>query len=141
MLFSSRAPASASVSVCFWTHTRECATLAPPSGADGAALSGSGTEVTTLSEGTRLGPYEITEPLGAGGMGEVYKGRDTRLQRAVAVKVISASLASDPTWRQRFDREARILASLSNPHVCPVFDVGSQDGLDFLVMEYSRARR
>jgi serine/threonine protein kinase len=90
----------------------------------------------TLSSGTRLGPYEIIEPLGAGGMGEVYKSRDTRLARTVAVKVVSASLASDPAWRQRFDREARILATLSNPHICPIFDVGSHDGVDFLVMEY-----
>ena len=90
----------------------------------------------TLSGGTRLGPYEIIEPLGAGGMGEVYKSRDTRLERTVAVKVVSGSLASDPTWRQRFDREARILATLSNPHICPIFDVGSHDGVDFLVMEY-----
>ena len=90
----------------------------------------------TLSGGTRLGPYEIIEPLGAGGMGEVYKSRDTRLERTVAVKVVSASLASDPTWRQRFDREARILAALSNPHICPIFDVGRHDGVDFLVMEY-----
>ena len=90
----------------------------------------------TLSGGTRLGPYEIIEPLGAGGMGEVYKSRDTRLERTVALKVVSASLASDPTWRQRFDREARILAALSNPHICPIFDVGRHDGVDFLVMEY-----
>ena len=90
----------------------------------------------TLSGGTRLGPYEIIEPLGAGGMGEVYKSRDTRLERTVAVKVVSASLASDPTWRQRFDREARILAALSNPHICPIFDVGHHNGVDFLVMEY-----
>jgi serine/threonine protein kinase len=93
-------------------------------------------DVMTLSGGTRLGPYEIIEPLGAGGMGEVYKSRDTRLERTVAVKVVSASLASDRTWRQRFDREARILATLSNPHICPIFDVGSHDGVDFLVMEY-----
>ena len=90
----------------------------------------------TLSGGTRLGPYEIIDPLGAGGMGEVYRARDTRLERTVAVKVVSTSLASDPTWRQRFDREARILATLSNPHICHIFDVGSHDGVDFLVMEY-----
>ena len=69
-------------------------------------------------------------------MGEVYKSRDTRLERTVAVKVVSASLAADPAWRQRFDREARILATLSNPHICSIFDVGSHDGVDFLVMEY-----
>lgn len=93
-------------------------------------------EVMSLSAGTRLGPYEIVEPLGAGGMGEVYKSRDTRLERTVAVKILSNSLASDDTWRQRFDREARILATLSNPHICPVFDVGRENGVDFLVMEY-----
>ena len=90
----------------------------------------------TLSAGTRLGPYQIVQPLGAGGMGEVYKGRDTRLERTVAVKILSASSTDDPSWRQRFDREARALAVLRNPHICPVFDVGSQDGTDFLVMEY-----
>jgi len=89
-----------------------------------------------LSGGTRLGPYEVVEPLGAGGMGEVYKSRDTRLGRTVALKVLSPSLAADPTWRQRFEREARIVATLSNPHICPVFDVGTENGVDFLVMEY-----
>ena len=90
----------------------------------------------SLITGTRLGLYKIIGLIGAGGMGEVYKSRDTRLERTVAVKVISASLAADPAWRQRFDREARVLATLSNPHICPVFDVGSHDGVDFLVMEY-----
>jgi eukaryotic-like serine/threonine-protein kinase len=90
----------------------------------------------SLNTGTRLGPYEIIGLIGAGGMGEVYKSRDTRLERTVAVKVVSGSLASDPTWRQRFDREARVLATLSNPHICPIFDVGRHDGVDFLVMEY-----
>jgi eukaryotic-like serine/threonine-protein kinase len=90
----------------------------------------------SLGAETRLGPYEILGLIGAGGMGEVYKGRDTRLDRTVAVKVVSASLASDITWRQRFDREARLLATLSNPHICPIFDVGSDGGVDFLVMEY-----
>jgi len=90
----------------------------------------------SLNPGTRLGPYEIIGLIGAGGMGEVYKSRDTRLERTVAVKVVSGSLASDPTWRQRFDREARILATLSNPHICPIFDVGRHDDVDFLVMEY-----
>ena len=90
----------------------------------------------SLITGTRLGPYEIIGLIGAGGMGEVYKSRDTRLERTVAVKVVSASLAADPAWRQRFDREARILATLSNPHICSIFDVGSHDGVDFLVMEY-----
>jgi eukaryotic-like serine/threonine-protein kinase len=77
-----------------------------------------------LSAGRRLGPYEILEPLGAGGMGEVYKGRDGRLQRIVAIKVLPASVADDAIWRQRFEREARVLAAISNSHICPIFDVG-----------------
>ena len=90
----------------------------------------------TLTPGTRLGPYEIQSALGAGGMGEVYKARDSRLDRAVAVKVLPEHVASDPELKQRFEREAKTLAALSHPHICPVFDVGSQTGLNFLVMEY-----
>jgi eukaryotic-like serine/threonine-protein kinase len=86
--------------------------------------------------GTRLGPYEIVSPIGAGGMGEVYKAKDTRLDRVVAVKVLPAHVASDLDLKQRFEREAKTLAALSHPHICPVFDVGSQNGIDFLVMEY-----
>jgi Tol biopolymer transport system component len=89
----------------------------------------------TLAPGTRLGPYEIQSPLGAGGMGEVYKARDTRLDRTVAIKVLPEPVASDPELKQRFEREAKTLAALSHPHICPVFDVGSQDGIDYLVME------
>ncbi|MGH9255514.1 MAG: protein kinase domain-containing protein [Vicinamibacterales bacterium] len=89
-----------------------------------------------LASGTRLGPYAITTPLGAGGMGEVYKATDTRLDRTVAVKVLPEHVASDPELKQRFEREAKTLAALSHPHICPVFDVGSQDGIAFLVMEY-----
>jgi len=89
-----------------------------------------------LNIGARLGPYEIVAPLGAGGMGEVYKGRDTRLDRTVAVKVLPDHVASDPDLKQRFEREAKTLAALSHPHICPVFDVGAQDGVDFIVMEY-----
>ena len=85
--------------------------------------------------GARLGPYEIQSALGAGGMGEVYKARDTRLDRTVAIKVLPEHVASDPELKQRFEREAKTLAALSHPHICPVFDVGSQDGLGFLVME------
>jgi serine/threonine protein kinase/Tol biopolymer transport system component len=90
----------------------------------------------SLSKGTRLGAYEILEPLGAGGMGEVYKAHDTRLHRAVALKILSPSLADDPTWRLRFDREARLLAALMHPHICAVFDVGSENQTSFMVMEY-----
>jgi len=88
-----------------------------------------------LSAGTRLGPYEIVAPLGAGGMGEVYKARDTRLDRAVALKILPDTLAADPHFRERFDREARAVSQLSHPHICTLFDVGEQDGTAFLVME------
>jgi serine/threonine protein kinase len=89
-----------------------------------------------LSAGTSLGPYEITSLIGAGGMGEVYKARDTRLDRSVAVKILPPGLSADPAAKRRFDREARAIAALSHPHICPLFDVGSQDGIHFLVMEY-----
>jgi len=89
-----------------------------------------------LTAGTRLGPYEIESALGAGGMGEVYRARDTRLDRVVAVKVLPAALAADPQFRERFDREARVISSLSHAHICALFDVGHEQGLDFLVMEY-----
>ena len=90
----------------------------------------------TLTPGTRLGPYEIRSLLGAGGMGEVYRGRDTRLERDVAIKVLPAHLSSDPDLRQRMEREAKAISSLSHPHICTLHDVGSQDGVDFLVMEF-----
>jgi serine/threonine protein kinase/Tol biopolymer transport system component len=96
-----------------------------------------------LLPGTRLGPYEIVAPLGAGGMGEVFRARDTRLDRTVAIKILAASLASDSLLRERFDREARALSSLNHPHICTLFDVGHQDAagesgqaIDFLVLEY-----
>jgi serine/threonine protein kinase/Tol biopolymer transport system component len=88
-----------------------------------------------LSAGTRLGPYEILSPLGAGGMGEVYRAKDTRLDRTVAIKVLPEHL-SNPQLRERFEREAKAISSLSHPHICPLYDVGHQDGVDFLVMEY-----
>jgi serine/threonine protein kinase len=90
----------------------------------------------SMSSGTRLGPYEIVAAIGAGGMGEVYKGRDTRLDRAVAVKILPASLASDPQFRERFDREARAISQLTHPHICTLYDVGEVGGTAFLVMEY-----
>ena len=89
-----------------------------------------------LSPGTRLGPYVISAPIGAGGMGEVYKATDTRLDRTVAIKVLPEHVAIDPDLKRRFEREAKTLAALSHSHICPVFDVGSQNGVDFLVMEY-----
>jgi serine/threonine protein kinase len=85
--------------------------------------------------GTRLGPYEIVKPLGAGGMGEVYEARDTRLDRSVAIKVLPAELARDAGARARFDREARAIAALSHPNICALHDIGDADGHGFLVME------
>jgi len=93
-----------------------------------------------LNSGTRLGPYEILEPLGAGGMGEVYRAHDTRLDRSVAIKILPEHLSANPEFRRRFDREARAISSLSHPHVCAVYDVGHEDGVDFLVMEYLEGR-
>jgi len=89
----------------------------------------------TLAPGTRLGPYQIQSPLGAGGMGEVYRARDTRLERDVAVKVLPANVSSDPSWRLRLEREAKAVSKLSHPHICTLHDIGHQDGVDFLVME------
>jgi serine/threonine protein kinase/Tol biopolymer transport system component len=89
----------------------------------------------SLSAGTHLGPYEILSPLGAGGMGEVYRARDTRLERTVAIKILPAHLSSDPVRKQRFEREAKTISSLNHPHICVLHDVGSQDGIDYLVME------
>src|SRR5262245_50854373 len=89
----------------------------------------------TISAGTRLGPYEILSPIGAGGMGEVYKARDSRLERTVAVKVLPSHLSSSPEVRQRFEREAKTISQLSHPHICALHDVGSQDGVEYLVME------
>jgi eukaryotic-like serine/threonine-protein kinase len=90
----------------------------------------------TLTTGSRLGPYEIISAVGVGGMGEVYKARDTRLDRTVAVKVLPASLSENPAFRQRFEREAKAISQLSHPHICTVHDVGNQDGLEYLVMEF-----
>ncbi len=89
-----------------------------------------------LQPGTTLGPYEIVSAIGAGGMGEVYKARDTRLDRTVAIKVLPEHVASDPDLKQRFEREAKTISSLNHPHICTLHDIGEQDGIDFLVMEY-----
>ncbi len=86
--------------------------------------------------GRRLGPYEILSSVGAGGMGEVYRARDTRLDRVVAIKVLPAHLADRSELRERFEREARTIASLNHPHICTLHDIGQQDGIDYLVMEY-----
>ncbi len=89
-----------------------------------------------LAPGVRLGPYEVLAAIGKGGMGEVYKARDTRLDRTVAIKLLPEHVASDPALKQRFDREAKTISRLNHPHICTLYDVGSQDGIDFLVMEH-----
>ncbi len=89
-----------------------------------------------LTSGTKLGPYEIQSPLGAGGMGEVYRARDTRLDRIVAVKVLASHLSSSPELKQRMEREGRAISSLNHPHICQLYDIGSQNGTDYLVMEF-----
>ena len=90
----------------------------------------------TLAAGARLGPYEILSPLGAGGMGEVYKARDTRLERTVAVKVLPSHMSASPEVRQRFEREAKTISQLSHPHICALYDVGREGETEYLVMEY-----
>src|SRR5208282_1585236 len=88
-----------------------------------------------LASGTKLGPYEIQSPLGAGGMGEVYRARDIRLDRIVAVKVLPASFAADEDRLHRFEREARSVAALSHPNILPVHDIGTHDGTPYMVTE------
>src|SRR5512135_3297443 len=88
-----------------------------------------------LTSGTKLGPYEIQTPLGAGGMGEVYSARDARLDRTVAIKILPSHLSDNPEAKQRFEREARAISSLNHPNICTLHDVGHQGGIDFLVME------
>jgi len=89
-----------------------------------------------LTSGTKLGPYEIVSPLGAGGMGEVYRARDTRLDRTVAIKILNSSLAASPDLKARFEREARVVSQLQHANICVLYDVGSANGTDFLVMEF-----
>src|SRR5918995_457101 len=89
----------------------------------------------SMPSGTRLGPYEIVAAIGAGGMGEVFRARDTRLDRTVAIKLLPPALARDPQFRERFDREARAISSLNHPHICTVYDIGEEAGAAFLVME------
>jgi len=88
-----------------------------------------------LAAGAKLGRYEILSPLGAGGMGEVYRARDLRLERSVAVKILPAHFSCDPVRKQRFEREAKAISGLNHPNICTLYDVGSEDGVDFLVME------
>ena len=94
-----------------------------------------------LTPGFRLGPYEILAPLGAGGMGEVYRALDTRLEREVAVKVLPQVVANDPDVLTRFEREARAVAALSHPNILAIHDVGREQGISFAVTELSRVRR
>ncbi|HKB71715.1 MAG TPA: protein kinase [Thermoanaerobaculia bacterium] len=89
----------------------------------------------TLAAGTKLGPYEVISPLGAGGMGEVYRAKDTRLDREVAIKVLPEHLSANSELRQRFEREAKAISALTHPHICTLHDVGNQDGVEYLVME------
>jgi serine/threonine protein kinase len=89
-----------------------------------------------LAPGTKLGPYEIQSPVGAGGMGQVYRARDTRLDRTVAVKILSSHLSDNPEAKKRFNREARAISSLNHPNICTLYDVGQKDGVEFLVMEF-----
>jgi serine/threonine protein kinase len=89
-----------------------------------------------LSAGTRLGPYEILSQIGAGGMGEVYRARDTRLDRTVAIKILATSVSENLEFKQRFEPEAKVISSLNHPQIRTLYDVGSENGLDFLVLEY-----
>jgi eukaryotic-like serine/threonine-protein kinase len=90
----------------------------------------------SLVPGAKLGPYEVLSAIGAGGMGEVYRARDTRLNRIVAIKVLSKHVSAQPELRERFEREARAISSLQHPNICTLHDIGQQDGIDFLVLEY-----
>src|SRR5215467_12435059 len=90
----------------------------------------------TFPAGTRLGPYEILAPLGAGGMGEVYRARDSRLERTVAIKVLPEHLSKSEEVRHRFEREAKTISQLSHPHICALYDVGREGEIEYLVMEY-----
>src|SRR5713226_6846367 len=89
-----------------------------------------------ISAGSRLGPYEVISALGAGGMGEVWRARDTRLERTVAIKVLPERLSSSPDVRQRFEREAKTISALSHPHICALYDVGREGETEYLVMEF-----
>jgi serine/threonine protein kinase len=93
-----------------------------------------------LSAGTKLGPCEVLSPIGAGGMGEVYKARDTRLDRTVAIKVLPEHIAKREDLRARFKREAHAVASLNHPHICALHDIGAQDGAGYMVLEYMEGR-
>ncbi len=101
-----------------------------------SAMPPDATAIARSLEGNRIGPYLVGARIGAGGMGEVYRARDTRLDRTVAIKVLPAHMANDSQARERFEHEARSVAVLNHPHICTLYDIGRQDGVDFLVMEY-----
>src|SRR5580693_1906980 len=90
----------------------------------------------SLPAGEKLGPYEVLAPIGAGGMGEVYKGRDTRLERIVAIKILPPQLAGDLQFRERFEREAKSISALNHPNICTLYDVGRDRDTQYLVLEY-----
>ena len=112
------------------------ALLGDPESGDGFLETPPWAPAPTLLVGQRLGPYEIQSALGAGGMGEVYKARDTRLDRTVAIKILPSAVSADAERRARFEREAKTIASLSHPHICPLYDIGDHEGAMFLVMEH-----
>jgi serine/threonine protein kinase/Tol biopolymer transport system component len=114
----------------------ELETLRAPSSGSGKSGPRASKPRESLRTGARLGPYEIVEPLGSGGMGDVYRARDTRLERQVAIKVLAPEFLEDAERKQRFQREAKTISSLSHPNICTLFDVGEQEGTDYLVMEY-----
>src|SRR6188508_35839 len=89
-----------------------------------------------IRAGSQLGPYEILAPAGAGGMGEVWRARDTRLERTVAIKALPAEFAQDTTLRLRMEREAKAISALTHPHICTLYDIGQENGFPYLVMEY-----
>jgi serine/threonine protein kinase len=94
----------------------------------------------TLQKGSRLGPYEIVDRVGAGGMGEVFRARDTRLDRTVAVKILPADHAANAQVRLRFEREAKAISALNHPHICSLYDVGSDSNIDYLKSRHARIR-
>jgi eukaryotic-like serine/threonine-protein kinase len=94
-----------------------------------------------LAVGSKLGPYAIESAVGAGGMGKVYRARDTRLERTVAIKVLNSALAATPDLKIRFEREAKAISRLNHPHICTLYDVGQYNGAEYLVMEYLEASR
>ena len=102
---------------------------------------GSHRRIDDAAHRRKAGPYEILDRVGAGGMGEVYRARDTRLQRTVAIKLIRSEHAGDPEFRDRFQREARAISALNHPHICSLYDIGEHQGIDYLVMEYVEVRR